>query len=307
MPIDRSYLVAFLIVVGGCMGRPDPQHLVVPLSTGAALSSPDSPGIGVRLTFNGEAAWFVFDTGAAAHTFARWFVESAALEIDSSYTGLAARDATGGSVQLLVVHGLVGGLEGGDSLRIGTGVVAGFPPMFEAAQIGGLLNPQLLAEAATAVVLDLRVPELRLEPFDRAVRRLGAAVSDEEEVEVCVSDAAAIPNRIFAIRVSSGDRDGWLKLDTGADVTSIRRGSSLLEGVELEAGGISMGVAGQLRRHDLARDLVLVFAGHTVMTSAQVVEPTLGACGNDGLLGLDAVGRCALILGRESIAFACSP
>jgi hypothetical protein len=307
MPIDRSYLVAMLIVVGGCMGRQEPHHLVVPLSTGAALSSPNSPGIGVLLTFNGEAAWFVFDTGAAAHTFARWFVESAALAIDSSYTGLTARDATGSSVQLLVVHGLVGRLEGGESLPIGTGVVAGFPAAFAAAQIGGLLNPQLLAQAATAVVLDLRVPELRIEPFDRAVRRLGATVLDEEELEVCVSDSAAIPNRVFAIRVRNGDRDGWLKLDTGADVTSISKGSSLIEGVELESGGTTMGVAGQLRRYDLARDLVLGFAGHTVMTSPQVVELTHGACGNDGLLGLDAVGRCALVLGRETVAFACSP
>jgi hypothetical protein len=61
------------------------------------------------------------------------------------------------------------------------------------------------------------------------------------------------------------------------------------------------------RRYDLARDLVLGFAGHTVMTSPHVVELTHGACGHDGLLGLDAVGRHALVLGRETVAFARSP
>lgn len=95
-------------------------------------------GISAPVTFNGQTAVFAFDTGAGAHTFARWFIDAADLPIDSSFAGLSARDATGAPVQLMVVHELVGHLEGGEILPVGTAVVADFPPSFESDEIGGL-------------------------------------------------------------------------------------------------------------------------------------------------------------------------
>jgi hypothetical protein len=300
--IARSHLLVGFLAVVACGGRQDPPQLVIPLS---ALA--DSLGIGVRLAIDGETAWFVVDTGAGAHMFARWFVDRAALPVDSSFTDLSARDATGTVVQVHVVHGLVGQLESGDSLPIGAAVVAQFPPFFESAQVGGALNPQLSASEASALVLDLRVPEMRIEPFDRAVRRLGATILSEDDLEVCVITAAPIPNRLYALRVKVGEREGWMQLDTGADATSVSQVSALVEGLTLEPGGVAMGVAGQPREYLVARDIMLAFGGHTVVTSAHVVERSGEICGPDGLLGLHAVERCALVLGSEALALACSP
>jgi hypothetical protein len=308
MRLARSYLILALIGMAGCGGREGLPELIIPLSTGAALSSPDSPGTGVEVNINGEPAWFVFDTGAGAHMFARWFVEAAELMIDASLTDLSARDATGATVQIQVVHDVVGQLPDGATLPLGTVVVAQFPRLFELRKVGGLLNPQLLAQEATAVVLDLRVPELRMELFDRAVLRLGATIlSEEGDLEVCVVTASPIPNKRFAIRVRSGEGEGWLQLDTGADATYVSRASRLIQGMALESGGTSVGVAGRPEAYDVARDLVLTFGGFSVTTAARVVERSGEGCGPDGLLGLDAVGRCALILGSEAVALACSP
>jgi hypothetical protein len=303
----RSYVALCLPAFVACAGAAASPQIVIPLSQGAALSSPDSPGIGARLTFNGQTAWFVFDTGAGAHTLARWFVDAADLDVDSSMVGLTARDATGNPVALTVVQDLVAELGNDRKLSVGTAVVANFPPMFQAAQIGGLLNPQLLARDGEAVVLDMRVPELRIESFDQAVHRLGAKILAREELDICISAAAAIPNLVFAVAVGVGDREGRLQLDTGADVTTINRGSQLIRDVALEPGGQTMGIAGQAGAYELARNLVLTFAGHSVTTDAQVVESTGRGCGQDGLLGLDAIGRCALVLGPDAMAFACSP
>jgi hypothetical protein len=302
MRMARSHLWVGFLAVAACGGRHDAPQLVIPLSTLA-----DELGIGFQLTLNGETAWFVVDTGAGAHMFARWFVERAALPVDSSFADLSATDATGTVVHVHVVPGLAGRLESGHSLALGAAVVAQFPPFFESAQAGGALNPQLSASEASAVVLDLRVPEMRIEPFDRAVRRLGATILGEDDVEVCVVTAAPVPNKLFAIRVRVGEREGWLQLDTGADATSITQGSALVDGLALEPGGTTMGLAGQPREYSLARDVVLTFAGHSVATSAHVVERVGPTCGSDGLLGLDAVGRCALIMGSQAVAIACTP
>lgn len=81
----------------------------------------------------------------------------------------------------------------------------------------------------------------------------------------------------------------------------------LVEGIALEPGGQTMGVAGEARTYELARDLELAFAGQTVATDAQVFESTSGGCGGDGRLGLDAIDGCALILSADDMAVACTP
>ncbi|MGH7480519.1 MAG: hypothetical protein ACRELV_00060, partial [Longimicrobiales bacterium] len=162
MPAVR--LASLLLVFASC--APAPAPVVLPLQ--------QDPTLAVRLTFDSASAWFMFDTGAGAHTLARWFVDRAGMELDdSAAAGVRARDAAGQPVDLRIIREQVGRLPDGSALVIGSAIVAEFPPQFEAWEMGGLLNPQLLAHDGQAAVLDLRVPEFRIEPFDDAVRRLG--------------------------------------------------------------------------------------------------------------------------------------
>lgn len=259
----------------------------------------------VRLTFNGQEASFLFDTGAGAHTLARWFVDAAGITTDS-VAGLRARDAVGELVELEAVHNASGLLANGRSLVLESAIVADFPPIFQEERVGGLLNPQLLAGEGQAVVLDLRVQEFRLQRFDDAVRLAGARILGPHELRVCREEDAPIANLAYAIAVTARDRTAWLQLDTGAGISSIRSGSGLVEGMRLEPGGEVMGVAGRSQGYLVAPSLPISFGGFDVSVDAQVVESNHGNCGPDGLLGRDALGGCALVLGQGSLAIGCS-
>ena len=99
-------------------------------------------------------------------------------------------------------------------------------------------------------MLDLRVPELRIEPFNDALRRVGVRPVPADQVQMCSDADAPIRNQVYAVLVMAGEEKAWLGLDTGASRTSIVVGSPLIRGLQLEPGGETMGVAGSsLRRN----------------------------------------------------------
>ena len=141
--ISWTHIALLVLILGSCVDR-DGKPLMIPLQ--------DDPGLelGVRLTFNNRTAWFMFDTGAGAHTLASWFVDAAGMAIDDSLvTGVQARDAVGAPVELRAVRGETGRLSDGNSLVLESAIVADFPPEFQQAEAGGLLNPQLLGPVNT--------------------------------------------------------------------------------------------------------------------------------------------------------------
>lgn len=297
--IAQTRLGLFLPFLCAFAGRAEAQ-LVVPL--------PDTTKPVVQLTFNGQTASFLFDTGAGAHTLAGWFVDAVGMAIDDSLgEKLQARDSAGEPVALRVVHGEIGRLPNGDSLMLEAAIVADFPPMFQEEKVGGLINPQLLAGENQAVVLDMQVPELRIEDFNDAIRRTGAQPLANDQFQICIETDAPVPNLLYAVQVTAGNGEVWLGLDTGAGETSIAAGNPLVAGLELEAGGETMGVAGSPQSYSIARDLDISFAGSRTTVDAQVVEKTHGGCGLDGLLGRDALNPCALVLAQDALALACDP
>lgn len=272
------------------------------------LQAEPERSLSVRLSFNEQAAWFMFDTGAGAHTLARWFIDTAGIEADESLSeSIKVRDATGEPVEVRLVKGQAGVLPNGEPLAVDTAIVATFPPELEKLGIGGLLNPQLLASSDRAVVLDLRAPELRLEPFSQAVRRLGAEILDHAEVQRCVDTDTPVPNLLYSVRVTTGSgNSGWLQLDTGARVTSIAASSRLVASLDLQPGGETMGISGRRQTYSVAPGLTLRIGPYRTAVDAEVIERSSRGCGPDGLLGRDALGPCALVFGDESVALLCN-
>ena len=228
------------------------------------VSLQDGPDreLGVRLTFGDRTAWFMFDTGAGTHGLARWFVEAAGLEIDDSLVvGVPVLDGTGAPVEVRAMQRQVGWLPDGDSLVIESAVVAEFAPYFQQAEVGGLLNPQLLAGDGQATVLDLRVPELRIEPWDDALHRVGASVVADNQIRICTDTDTPLSNQQYAVLVAARGSEAWLVLDTGAGRTKINAESALVRGLTLEPGGEVMGVTGRPQGYSVARDLMISFGG----------------------------------------------
>ena len=282
---------AILLLAGSCT-RPGSTPLVVPLHD---LATP--------LTFNGRSARFAFDTGASAHAFASWFVDAAGLSRDQAV--LSGRDFVGTAIDLQTLRRVVAQLPSGDTLVIESAVVADFPPELEQAGLGGLLNPLLLAGEGEAAVLDLRVPELRIERFDAASRRLGARLVSQTQIRSCRESDAPVANLKYALRAEARGKTGWLTLDTGIGTTTLNSDSPLVSAMDLDSGGEVTGVGGVTRGYLIARDLSMSFPGGQVTLDAHVVEPVPSQCDSDGVLGRDVLSRCALVLGRESFATIC--
>lgn len=302
----RTCLALVLMGLGACAHR-DASPVVVPLQYDVDLAKAGFPSPAARVTFNDRTAWFLFDTGAGVHTLADWFADDANMKLDDSLAeGVEGKDPTGNSVAFRAVRGLEGHLAGETPLILDLAAVAAFPPMFETAEIGGLINPQLLAGREQATTLDLRVPEIRIEAFQDAMRRINAQQVDSAEVRICSTTQSPIPNLLFAVLTATQGGEGWLSLDSGAAVTKMTNASPLVRGVELEPGGETQGVAGRRQTYFRARELSMTFAGHPVSVDAGVVEEMGSDCGPDGLLGLDAIGQCAFVLGKEALAIACT-
>jgi Aspartyl protease len=272
----------------------------------AGLAKGDFPNPAAHLTVNGQSAWFLFDTGVGVHMVASWFADAVGLKTDEAFgEEVQGIDSTGRAVAFRGLRDLVARVDDGNQLTLAVAAVADFPPEFRQFRIGGALSPQLLADPGQAAALDMRVPELRIEAFEQSVRRLGARRLPRDQVQVCGSTKDPVPNLVFAIGVSAGGRKGTMALDTGAGVTKLVAQSALLRGVRLASGGETTGLAGKPQPYRLARGLRITFGDYHATVDARVVNESRRRCGADGLLGLDAIGRCAIVLSEKDLAIAC--
>ncbi len=304
IPRANAAILLLLVCASSAIAQTPPR---IVLRYDVTLATADFPNPAARLTFNGKTAWFLFDTGAGVHILAAWFVRAAGLTVDDSLAGVVSGvDSTGQAMPFRAVRGQVGQLEDGGLVALELAAVTDFAPAFEQFEIGGVISPQLLAGPGRAAALDLRVPELWLEPFQDAVRRLGAVRLPRQRVRFCGSLDEPIPNLVFAIPVTVSRRQGVLLLDSGAKVTKLVANSALIRGVRLERGGETTGISGTPQPYSVARSLRIAFADSNVTVDSRVADTSNRPCGADGLLGLDAIGRCALVLAQKDLAIRCA-
>ncbi len=305
----RAAMVPLLVVCGSARGAQTDSELTAsrialhydPVLIGAEFTSPAA-----RLTFNGKTAWFLIDTGAGIHVLGDWFVKAAGLTLDRSLQqDVRGTDDVGNQVDLRAVRNPVAQLEGGGTVALRLALVADFPPEFERFEIGGVISPQLLAGAGRAAALDLRAPELRLEPFDAAVRRLGAVTLPRERVRFCGTVDGPVPGLAFAIPVTAGGREGLVTVDSGAEITRFAPASVLIRGVRLRPGGETTSATGARQRYAIAPDVRLQLGGRATSVDAHVSDADGQGCGRDGRLGLDLLRECAVVLGQRDVAVAC--
>jgi hypothetical protein len=288
-------------------GAAEPRRIA--LAYDEALKKADFPNPAVRVRVGSQSVWLLMDTGAGVHALASWFVKAAGLPIDEELSKEASGiDSTGREMAFSAVRNVRATLDDGSPLELTVAAVADFAPDFEQANIGGAINPQLLARAGEAAALDLRVPELRFEPFDAAVARLKARVVKKDRLEICGSPSDPVPNLLLGIPVKVGAASGSLLLDTGAEITKLHPGTALTRGLKVdEKAGTTTGVSGVAQSYGQAHRVRIELPDSVATVDPRVAERGKGVCGRDGLLGLDAIGACALVLASDRIAVACRP
>jgi hypothetical protein len=278
----------------------------IPLHYHPALIAKGFPSPIVRIEIRGQPpARFLIDTGASIHTLAAWYVKAAGIKAVASQG--SARGSTGQETSIRVARQVSLTLENGRALPLAETVVVDFPPIFEELHIAGLLSPQLLAPPGQAAVLDLRVPYLEIQPFQQAMDSLGLAPLPE--ARACIDAESEFTNRAYSIRITAQDRDASVILDSGATGTVLATDSAIAKALASSSidGKHTQGLGGapEANRHVPAVEILR--AGVPVTVDVGLGKSPGPACGPDGLLGMDALRDCLLVLGESALGMACTP
>jgi hypothetical protein len=252
------------------------------------------------ININGHSVWFIIDTGASVHTLASWLVTEAGIVTHA--TSGTANGSTGGKSAVQAVYGAAIRVnDSGDVLPLREAIVVDFPPVFHGQRIGGLLSPQLLAPAKMAAILDLHAPRLSFGPAPVA----------SAGTRVCRNSNSLFVNRLYAAPVSPGGTQAPMLLmlvDTGATSSVASSSSPLTAALSGRAtvSGHTQGVGGAAIITRTVPNVALKFGGSGA-TVALTIAGSPPSCGADGLLGMDALRGCRLVLGESAFAWTCRP
>jgi hypothetical protein len=177
-------------------------------------------------------------------------------------------------------------------------IVVDLPPIFEEQRIGGLVSPQLLAPANMAAILDLQAPRLSF----------GNAPVASTGTRVCRNGDSQFTNRLYAAPMSADNLAGMMLIDTGATSSVAVPSSQIAAALSKKPSepGHTRGVGGTVATTRKVPDVALRFGGGEALVSLTIggAPPT---CGADGLLGMDALRLCRLVMGESTFAWSCRP
>jgi Aspartyl protease len=307
----RLAIGALLIVATGLHASPVPNSTcadcVIPLHYDSELVKQGFPSPLARLRIGDHEAAFIIDTGASVSTFAAWFAEEADLGIHESTA--TAVGSTGANSKLRTTSAVSAVLENGIPIHFQQAIVVDFPPIFKANRLGGLLSPQLFAPKGRAAVLDLREPNLRFKSFDAAVSELGLTRMDAtEEPHVCINHESQFINRLYQAQIFAAGSTAAMLVDTGATRTLITATSRIGQSIAQQSTEEqhSQGVGGTVQTNRTVSDVRLSFVGQEFPLRSITIGASSTDCGPDGLLGMDVLKSCVLVLDTARAAARCT-
>jgi predicted aspartyl protease len=285
--------------------RPSAADHVIDLSYNADLAAQGFPSPLLRATVNGQVVWFLMDTGASVHTLATWFVTAAHLATHASdmtlvgSTGASAKARETGTFQLQ--------MRDGTPFAIHDAVVVDFPAVFADQKIAGLLSPQLLAPEGQATVLNLQTPSIGFGPFSAAAAALGITpTAATAGTHVCPGEDPSRTVRSYGVAVTVAGIPADMTADTGATSTAVA--STRIQralAARAQANGEIQGVGGEAQKAKTVAGVTVVRAGVARKADIVLSGATGVSCGMDGLLGMDALRGCTLVLGKTTMAWSC--
>jgi predicted aspartyl protease len=265
----------------------------------------------VHGTVNGEPVWMLVDTGANSHVIASWVARKVGLPMRA--LGDVGSDHTGRAVSAYTVDHPVVSIDEWGPLVDGPMLVTDVPEPIARIGIGAFVSPQWLAARGDAVVLDLPAREMRSEPWDDAQKAMDAVPGREiapNGARLCEDTASAIKGLAFVLPASIDGHGVDLLVDTGAhrtDLLTTSKAGKLLAG-RARPSKEQMYAASGLVRTSLVR-AAAVRIGEWSMTTDIDLVPGIAdpVCPRDGVVSMDALASCTLLLGRKQLRGRCGP
>ena len=313
-------------IAAGCAPPPAPSHAT---RATAAESGPrearltrratlyyeiggrDFPLPIVKGTIAGHPVQMLVDTGANSHWVAGWLARELGLPMHE--LGDVGTDHVGKAIATYRIDDPRMTIDGWGPLSAGPVLATDVPKVVEKLGIGAFISPQRLASEGDAVVLDLARGELRAAPWDEAFASLSASgaalVLERDPGRTCERTEGPVEGLEFIVPASVDAHRVELLVDTGkqrSDVfTSSAAGKALLdrsvgnrEAMYTASGKI------QARTVRGAK----VAAGELLITTDLdlIAGGADEGCPRDGVLEMDVLRSCALLLGRARLYGRCA-
>jgi hypothetical protein len=273
----------------------------LPIFYDPALAATGFPNPFLKAKIAGQEAIFILDTGSNRNFLADWYVRLAKIP-----TRAMTDSMVNGSVIPRIAHRIQGRWSDGQRFNLKDTMVVPFPPYFESNHIGGIVSPQFLTPVGLAAVLDLKTPSLRFAPFTRALSDMQQSNPSSGRPplhQACHSEEA---DQMYLAPVTVAGVTDLVTIDTGATKTVFSDGSNIAHAIadRSEPGPPSEQLAGKMNGERMVRNVQLTRGGRSVELNPSIAKPSW-PCNSQGLLGMDALRNCLLILGKDQMAFKC--
>jgi predicted aspartyl protease len=259
----------------------------------------------------GQPVWMLVDTGANSHVIASWVARRAGITMRK--LGDVGSDHTGRAVTAYTVEHPGVAIDGWGPLPDGPMLVTDVPEPIARIGIGAFVSPQWLAAPGEGVVLDLVNREMHTAPWAEAVKALdampGMAIAPGG-VRLCEDTASSIKGLAFVLPATIDGHGVDLLLDTGAhrtDLLTTSRAGRVLAG-RARPSKEQMYAASGLVRTSLVRAAAVKVGEWSLTTDIDLIPGVADPiCPRDGVVSMDALSTCTLLLGRKELRGRCGP
>ena len=260
-------------------------------------------------TIAGQPVPMLVDTGANAHVIAGWMARKLGLSMKK--LGDMGTDHVGKTIAAYRIDKPDMVLDEWGPLEAGPVLATEVPEFIEKLGIGAFISPQRLVEDGDAVVFDLKKKELRAVWWDEALYSLsakGVPLVLGDGGRACQELDGPIKGLSFVVPATVEGFRTSLLVDTGAQHSDVFVGSNA--GQNLAERSVAnkepmYTAAGKISARRI--NGAIVTAGSFTMKSD--VDLIAGAadesCPRDGVLAMDVLHNCTLLLGRTRFWATC--
>lgn len=258
----------------------------------------------------GQPVLMLVDTGANSHVVAGWLARKLGLPMKK--LGDIGTDHVGKSIAAYRLDKVEISIDDWGKLGTTTLLATEVPAVIEKLGIGAFISPQRLDEEGDSVVLDLAKGELRSAWWDESVREMsaqGARLFEAGEGRVCEDAEGPIRGLAYVMPSTVESQKVQLLVDTGAQHSDVfiasAAGQKLLPQSTQNKEAMYT-ASGPISARKLAGAHVTT-GSYAVTADVDLIQGAADAsCPRDGVLAMDVLRACSLLLGRSKIYGRCA-
>lgn len=260
-------------------------------------------------TIAGQPVLMLVDTGANSHVIAGWFARK--VKLPMKRLGDIGTDHVGNSIATYRLDKVDIAIDDWGKLSSTTFLATEVPEVIEKLGIGAFISPQRLDEEGDSVVLDLAKGELRSAWFDeqqRAMGESGTPLFEVDSARTCDDSDGPIRGLAYVVPATIEAQKVSLLIDTGAQHSDVfassTPGRELVEKSTLNKEAMYT-ASGKVQARTLRA--AHITAGSVAVTSdvGLIQGAPDASCPRDGVLAMDVLRSCTLLLGRSKVYGRC--